>query len=201
MPKKTLKCFNLYQPWADAVVDGRLSVLIRRFKTNNRGRVGVASTQGIDELMFVLLFEEDLLGMAEKELVFNKAIGTVFIDDCIRVEKKHVFSRLSKMVSSRDLEFYPYHMIPDAETVYFWVLSRQTRFSKPLRFKSKGIVWSKAIEDRHVSKPPLRSTSFWRRFPIRRFVDSNKRLKEEDMKDEGEKNIGKEPRVGREWAW
>lgn len=181
MVAKILNCFNLYQPWADAVVEGRLPVLIRRINTSYRGRVGVASTQGMDAVVLCLLIDQDLLGMAEKRLVFDRAIGTVSIDSTMPVKGTEVLSRLSEMVTKREFEFYPYHLIPRDNRVYFWVLSKQRRFSKPILLKSKGIVWSKAIE--HRSGRMFRGTSFWQGFPEKRYVDSNKRLRKQRVND------------------
>jgi len=173
VPCNFISCLNLFQPWADAVIDGRLPVLLRRFSTQHRDKIGIAATEGFDGVFFGLLTDQDL-SLAESCLSFGLAIGSVDVVDCYDVSKKSCWKELNRLAGRRAAHFYPAHLIPDSDRVFFWILANPKRFRNPLVLSSKGVSWSKAktpLKVRHAQVQKNRT--FWRLYKPAQYLRLN----------------------------
>lgn len=137
--------FNLYQPWAVAVVEGRLPVLVRAQLVRKRERVAVIANEGIDGKFLFSLTDEDLL-RAEKAFRFSCILGSVEIVDCVPCKPEEVTKRMTKLAGQRHWKFYPKYMLPLSEPfedVYLWVLERPIKLRSPIPYNVKSIGWGK----------------------------------------------------------
>ena len=177
MSQKSVLCINLFQPWADAAVDGRLPVLARRFPISRRGRVGIAATEGMDGVFLELLTDRELT-MAEKYLRFGCAIGSVKIDDCLEVTRKSCWKDLEDLAGRPATKFYPAHMMPRAGRIYFWVLSDPRRFRIPVKLLKRGITWSRASLTRNMESREIHTErTFWSQDAPRSYIRLNDEIR------------------------
>lgn len=135
----------LLQPWAYDIVEGKMKMLIRSFKTNIRGRVGIYITRNIDR---VWLWDEkrkpeDYRSISKKSMI----IGSVNIEDVVIVNSPNEAERFIQIhLGKKYLDYYPKHMIPDApnKPLYIWIFSETKKFKEPVTVdKRSGMQWCK----------------------------------------------------------
>lgn len=172
MKTEMISCVNLFQPWADAIVEGKLPILIRTFPINKRGKIGIAAMEKFDAVVFIMLSDRELRA-AEESLSFGSVIGLVEIRECIPVHFKEASNVLTELIGETNANFYPAHLIPRRDRVFFWILANPSRLDKPVRIKSKGITWSTAEIQRSRSRSRSKRKSFWDCFPIEKLLEFN----------------------------
>jgi hypothetical protein len=170
-----IDCINLFQPWADAIVSQHIPVLIRRFRILKRGCIGIAATERIDDIFLTHLTDIELK-IAEKYLKFGSVIGTVDIEDCIKIDNKNIFGALKTVVDKIDYDFYPAHLVIQEPPVYFWIVKNPIQFKTPVPLERIGIRWSRAIIPRINTNSNIKN-GFWDSIDNTRYVSRNIQLR------------------------
>jgi len=173
--KRTV-CVNLFQPWADAVVQGLLPLLARRFPIKLRGKVGVAATNGFDSIILNQLTVNDM-ELAAETLAFGCVIGHVFVDDCIEVSRAKCWEKVAEIAGSRVARFYPVHLMPQTEKAFLWTLSNPARYARPIRVISPGITWSSASLPNERRLAAETDRQFWKEYDVTPFLRENLEMK------------------------
>lgn len=173
----TQTCINLFQPWADGIISKMFPVLVRTFPINKQECIAIAATEGIDGIFFNLLDELNIQ-LVEKYLQFGVAIGSVEVIDCIEIKNKEVFRELRKIAGKEAYQFYPAHLAPLKEKVFFWIIKKPIRFKVPIPLRSRGITWSK-IEINQESMKKTKRKGFWDYFDYKVYLRINKELRKQ----------------------
>lgn len=175
--RKTITCVNLFQPWADAIIHGKLPILARSFSTSIRGTVGIAATEGFDGILLAQFKTRDLT-LAENTLTFGRAIGTAEIIDCQGVRRESCWRELECKVGRTAAQFYPAHLMPQSDELFFWTLANPKRFAAPRKLAAKGITWSRVSyspkpKGNHLSK----DHTFWGQYNLDTYIRLNKEMR------------------------
>jgi hypothetical protein len=137
--------FKLFQPWADEVVNGKLSYLIRSMNTKKRGRVAVIASKNIDKNWF----KQTNITDSAKTHFRTGAIGEVTIKNIITCEINEVKDWIIKNVGNEYWENYPKYLIPSytvTNKLYIWSLENEKKWKNSIEVKTGGMVWAKLHE-------------------------------------------------------
>ena len=138
--------------------------------------MGIASTQGMDGIIFGILSDLDLKN-AEEALIFGKVLGTVEIEDCRCVQWDKIWDELSNEIKPSDAAFYPYHMIPKCDKVYFWTLSNPSRLKNAIDISPKAMTWSLTEIDDSDLAMQNEDSPFWKNFPFEKWLQLNRSIR------------------------
>ena len=96
------KGFKLFQPWANEVVKGRLTHLVRSFSTINKSRVAVVATNKVDRIWLTNLSNKDI----SKTKMKIGAIGSVKIVNCIEVNLDNIKDKLIELAGNKYWRYF-----------------------------------------------------------------------------------------------
>lgn len=116
----------LRQPWAQAVAEGALPLLIRPQPTNFREWVGILTPEGEDPGGFYV---------GDERLPRRAIIGAVEIADCVSIEGSAP-AFLADKFDPEMAEFYPRHYIPETDVKHIWLFSRSMKAEEPREWSS-----------------------------------------------------------------
>ncbi len=166
-----LSCINLKQPWADAIVEGMLPILIRTFSVAKRGQVGIAATSRLDKQYKNMMCEEDIY-FAEDRLLFDCVIGKVEITNCVKISREEAARTVQEYNDSPARLTYPSHYIPKTKVAYLWSFERPIRLEIPLEITKKNLTWSQTNCEPIKTKKPQKQ-SYWSNMDLSRYNDQN----------------------------
>ncbi len=137
--KEIETAIKLQLPWADELAKGKIPILLRTFKTNIRGTLGIVASQGFDRYSLSRGYNPDLYND-----LYGNLIGTIEIIKVHKIPKKDIQKRLSSDVNNNFAKWYPINFIPPDYYVYFWYLKNPNKFKEPFHLKRRsGYVWYK----------------------------------------------------------
>lgn len=150
---------RLMQPYANKVVDGEITMLLRTRGTKIRGKVLVLASKKPDKKLY-----PD--GNIDATYPLNKAIGTVEIVDSIKATKKEIESGMVPGIEKDLIKRYPQHLLPKNEKLNVWILKNPEKFKIPKPYQclpSLSILVSgvKLLEKEEMPEAEIEKTSIW----------------------------------------
>jgi hypothetical protein len=159
-PVVTVQGFYLDQPWADAVVEGLLPVLIQTVDTTKRDRLLVISTSGLDG-EYVAGLDAGGLARAKDLLRYRCVVGSVEIDRVEAVDGVDALPKLVEIAGEEARDFYPKHLLRAVDpnrTAYLWVLVNPIKVSQVIPHVHRAARWTRVgitEEQRVVLSTPV----------------------------------------------
>ena len=139
MKNKITRGFILFKPWSNEVVNGNLYLLVRKFSTKIRERVGVIASKSFDFNWSMNVDYEKIINFKNK----TGLIGSVIIKDCIEIDNNNIKNKMIEIGGEEYWKYYPKHLIPNKKKMFIWILEEPMELIKPKNVEYKGLTWVK----------------------------------------------------------